>query len=291
MRLIGADEEGFRKILCIRSSKNLSSSDSIRIICVPILLTIILTNQLQYAMIRLQSVTKYYGTLRALDDVSLHCPKGAALTLLGESASGKSTVLRALTGLIQPETGTIFIDGAPLTASILSAVRLRLGYVIQEGGLFPHLTAEDNVLLVARYLKRDADWMRRRIAHLQTMMQLPIEALRRYPAELSGGQRQRVALMRALMLEPDILLLDEPFSALDPLIRRDLQRDVLSIVRSLHITTVLVTHDIREAEMFTAAEGGVVAVMRMGRIVQQGRFEVLRSAPEDEFVRDFLTIL
>jgi osmoprotectant transport system ATP-binding protein len=123
------------------------------------------------------------------------------------------------------------------------------------------------------------------------MMQLPTEALRRYPAELSGGQRQRVALMRALMLKPDILLLDEPFSALDPLIRRDLQRDVLSIVRSLHITTVLVTHDIREAEMFSAREGDKIAVMREGRVVQQGRFGEIRSAPHNEFVRDFLTIL
>lgn len=246
-------------------------------------------------MITLNSITKQYSALRALDAVSLSCPQGGVLALLGESGSGKSTVLRILTGLVQPNSGEAEIAGIRLTDTrppreVLEALRLRIGYVIQEGGLFPHLTAEENAVLAARYQKLQARTMHERLHELLSMMQLPHDILLRYPSELSGGQRQRIALMRALMLKPDVLLLDEPFSALDPLIRRDLQRDVLSIIRSLGVTTVLVTHDVREARMFTAAEGDTVAVMRSGCVVQRGAFTELASAPVNDFVRDFLSI-
>ncbi len=204
-------------------------------------------------------------------------------------------MLRILTGLVQPNSGEAEIAGIRLTdkkppREALETLRLRIGYVIQEGGLFPHLTAEENVLLAARYQKLQARTTHERLHDLLAMMQLPHDILLRYPSELSGGQRQRIALMRALMLKPEVLLLDEPFSALDPLIRRDLQRDVLSIIRSLGVTTVLVTHDVREARMFTAAEGDTVAVMRSGRVVQRGAFTDLASAPVNDFVRDFLSI-
>ncbi len=204
-------------------------------------------------------------------------------------------MLRILTGLVQPNSGEAEIAGIRLTdkkppREALETLRLRIGYVIQEGGLFPHLTAEENVLLAARYQKLQARTIHERLHDLLAMMQLPHDILLRYPSELSGGQRQRIALMRALMLKPEVLLLDEPFSALDPLIRRDLQRDVLSIIRSLGVTTVLVTHDVREARMFTAAEGDTVAVMRSGRVVQRGAFTDLASAPVNDFVRDFLSI-
>lgn len=217
------------------------------------------------------------------------------LALLGESGSGKSTVLRILTGLVQPNSGEAQIAGIRLTDTkppreVLEALRLRIGYVIQEGGLFPHLTAEENVLLAARYRKLEAREMHERLQELLAMMRLSHDVLERYPGQLSGGQRQRIALMRALMLKPDVLLLDEPFSALDPLIRRDLQRDVLATIRSLGITTLLVTHDVREARMFTAAEGDTLAVMRYGRVVQQGAFADLLAAPTNDFVRDFLSI-
>lgn len=233
--------------------------------------------------------------MQALDDVSLTCPQGNVLALLGESGSGKSTVLRILTGLVQPNSGEAQIAGIRLTDTkppreVLEALRLRIGYVIQEGGLFPHLTAEENVLLAARYRKLEAREMHERLQELLAMMRLSHDVLERYPGQLSGGQRQRIALMRALMLKPDVLLLDEPFSALDPLIRRDLQRDVLATIRSLGITTLLVTHDVREARMFTAAEGDTLAVMRSGRVVQQGTFTDLISAPTNDFVRDFLSI-
>lgn len=233
--------------------------------------------------------------MQALDAVSLTCPQGGVLALLGESGSGKSTVLRILTGLVQPNSGEAQIAGIRLTDTkppreVLEALRLRIGYVIQEGGLFPHLTAEENVLLAARYRKLEAREMQERLQELLAMMRLSHDVLERYPGQLSGGQRQRIALMRALMLKPDVLLLDEPFSALDPLIRRDLQRDVLATIRSLGITTVLVTHDVREARMFTTAEGDTLVVMRSGRVVQHGAFAHLAAAPENDFVRDFLSI-
>lgn len=233
--------------------------------------------------------------MQALDAVSLTCPQGGVLALLGESGSGKSTVLRILTGLVQPNSGEAQIAGIRLTDTkppreVLEALRLRIGYVIQEGGLFPHLTAEENVLLAARYRKLEAREMQERLQELLAMMRLSHDVLERYPGQLSGGQRQRIALMRALMLKPDVLLLDEPFSALDPLIRRDLQRDVLATIRSLGITTVLVTHDVREARMFTTAEGDTLVVMRSGRVVQHGAFAYLAAAPENDFVRDFLSI-
>ncbi len=231
----------------------------------------------------------------ALDNVSLACTQGNVLALLGESGSGKSTVLRVLTGLVQPDDGEALIAGVRLTSvtsprETLESLRLSIGYVIQEGGLFPHLSAKENVLLTARHQKYPARQIQQRLQELLAMMQLPDDILRRYPTELSGGQRQRIALMRALMLKPDVLLLDEPFSALDPLIRRDLQRDVLAIIRSLGVTTMLVTHDVPEAQMFTRAEGDMLAVMRFGRVVQQGTFAALASAPANDFVRDFLSI-
>lgn len=233
--------------------------------------------------------------MQALDAVSLTCPQGGVLALLGESGSGKSTVLRILTGLVQPNSGEAQIAGIRLTDTkppreVLEALRLRIGYVIQEGGLFPHLTAEENVLLAARYRKLEAREMHERLQELLAMMRLSHDVLERYPGQLSGGQRQRIALMRALMLKPDVLLLDEPFSALDPLIRRDLQRDVLATIRSLGITTVLVTHDVREARMFTTAEGDTLVVMRSGRVMQHGAFAHLAAAPKNDFVRDFLSI-
>lgn len=217
------------------------------------------------------------------------------LALLGESGSGKSTVLRLLAGLVQPSAGEASIAGVRLASftpsrEVLTDLRRRLGYVIQEGGLFPHLTAEENVMLAARRLKHPAKQIQSRIEELLVMMQLAPDILERYPAQLSGGQRQRIALMRALVLKPDVLLLDEPFSALDPLIRRDLQRDLLAVIRSLGVTTVLVTHDVAEARMFTRADGDTVAVMRSGRVIQQEAFTTLVSAPKNDFVRDFLSI-
>ena len=159
-----------------------------------------------------------------------------------------------------------------------------MGYVIQEGGLFPHLTAAANVTLMARHLEWPPDRLQTRLQALAALTQFPAEALGRYPVQLSGGQRQRVSLMRALMLDPDVLLLDEPLGALDPMIRADLQTDLKRIFQQLHKTVVLVTHDLGEAAFL----GDVIVLMRAGEIVQQGPLAELLQTPAEPFVTDFI---
>jgi osmoprotectant transport system ATP-binding protein len=205
--------------------------------------------------------------------------------LIGPSGCGKSTLLRLIVGLTQPQAGTITLGGTLLTAANLLRMRQQMGYVIQEGGLFPHLTVGDNVSVMARYLRRDADWISHRLAELAELVRLPLELMKRFPAELSGGQRQRVSLMRALMLDPRLLLLDEPLGALDPMIRYELQRELKSIFTQLGKTVVMVTHDIAEAAFF----GHTLVLMRDGRIVQTGSFKALARTPAEPFVEQFIT--
>ena len=159
-----------------------------------------------------------------------------------------------------------------------------MGYVLQDGGLFPHLTARDNVAILARHLRWNEDRIGPRMEELRKLVRLPDGSLTRYPTQLSGGQRQRVALMRALMLDPALILLDEPMGALDPLVRYDLQQDLRDIFQKLKKTVVLVTHDMSEASFF----GDVVLLMYQGRIVQRGRIEDMIKAPADPFVTRFL---
>ena len=159
-----------------------------------------------------------------------------------------------------------------------------MGYVIQEGGLFPHLTAQQNVTLVARYLNWSSDKIDHRLSQLASLVQLNPDSLSRYPAELSGGQRQRVSLMRALMLDPDVLLLDEPLGSLDPMIRFDLQNDLRKIFQQLHTTVVLVTHDLSEAAFFADH----IVLLKDGKIVQRGSLRDLIDAPADPFVESFI---
>jgi osmoprotectant transport system ATP-binding protein len=198
--------------------------------------------------------------------------------LLGPSGCGKSTLLRLLMGLLMPDAGDITFDGAPLSL----AARRRIGYVIQDGGLFPHLTAVENVRLPARRAPRET--LDARIATLAELVQLPTALLARYPLELSGGQRQRVSLMRALVLDPEALLLDEPFGALDPIIRAELQQDLGRIARTLQKTIVMVTHDLGDA----ATLGDDVILMRAGRVVQRGPLRELVHTPADPFVTQFI---
>ncbi|HSZ58076.1 MAG TPA: ATP-binding cassette domain-containing protein [Tepidisphaeraceae bacterium] len=235
-------------------------------------------------MIELLGVSKAYDSLVALHPLDLHIETGKTTVLIGPSGCGKSTLLRIITGLVTPTSGRVFIQDQPLTAQNLIERRRSMGYVIQEGGLFAHLTARGNVTLMARYLR----WPRERIAgraqELAELVRLPADGLDRYPTELSGGQRQRVSLMRALMLDPAILLLDEPLAALDPLVRFDLQTDLKQIFEKLGKTVVLVTHDIAEAAFF----GGVIVLMRDGRIVQQGTPRDLVERPAEEFVARFV---
>jgi osmoprotectant transport system ATP-binding protein len=235
-------------------------------------------------MLTLSGVSKRYGDTMALARTDLQIPAGETLVLIGPSGCGKSTLLRLIVGLVQPNSGTITLKGTELTPANLFRVRQRIGYVIQEGGLFPHLSVRDNVTVMARYLMRNSDWIADRITELAQLVRLPVELMNRSPAELSGGQRQRVSLMRALMLDPELLLLDEPLGALDPMIRYELQQELKSIFSRLEKTVVMVTHDIAEAAFF----GHTLALMRNGRIVQTGPFKALARTPAEPFVEQFI---
>ena len=235
-------------------------------------------------MFELLHVHKRYGRTLALDGVDLCVGAGGTTALIGPSGAGKSTLLRMLIGLEWPDDGEVRFDGEPLRRERLLEQRRRIGYVIQEGGLFPHLTARQNVGLVPRTVGWTATRVARRSEELAELCQLPDGALQRYPAELSGGQRQRVGLIRALMLDPAVLLLDEPLGALDPIIRHELQAQMRELFGRLRKTVVLVTHDVAEA----AYLADTLVLLRDGRIVQQGAPRELRDAPVEPFVREFL---
>ncbi|MEJ2566290.1 MAG: ATP-binding cassette domain-containing protein [Gammaproteobacteria bacterium] len=236
-------------------------------------------------MLVLSQVSKRYGDAAALAPTDLQVPAGETLVLIGPSGCGKSTLLRLIAGLIPADTGIVTFAGAALTPDNILQARQRMGYVIQEGGLFPHLSVRDNVIVMARHLRRDPAWIESRIAELAQLVRLPRELMTRFPAELSGGQRQRVSLMRALMLDPELLLLDEPLGALDPMIRYELQRELKAIFRQLGKSVVMVTHDIAEAAYF----GHTLVLMRNGRIVQRGSFKDLARTPAEPFVEQFIT--
>ncbi|HET6279857.1 MAG TPA: ATP-binding cassette domain-containing protein [Polyangia bacterium] len=235
-------------------------------------------------MLELVGVSKRYGATEALDAIDLAIPAGQTTVLIGPSGCGKSTLLRLAVGLVAADRGQIRFDGEVVGADNLSSVRRRTGYVIQDGGLFPHLTAEENVLLMARYLGWDRGRINARRDELVALTRFPTGGLARYPVELSGGQRQRVSLMRALMLDPAVLFLDEPLGALDPMIRADLQDDLRRIFRELGKTVVLVTHDIGEAAFF----GDVIVLLRAGGIVQRGSLQDMVAHPADAFVTRFI---
>ncbi len=236
------------------------------------------------AIIQLNNVSKRYGTLTALAPMDLAIGVARSYVLLGTSGCGKSTLLKLMLGLIVPDSGTVAFDGEALTPSNVLEIRKRIGYVIQHAGLFPHLTAFENVVLVARQLHWEQPRIDARVAELAELVQLPRDALQRYPQQLSGGQQQRVGLMRALMLDPDVLLMDEPLGALDPIIRADLQADLRSIFRKLRKTVVLVTHDVNEAAYFADE----ILLLHAGRLVQRGGIDDLLERPADPFVTQFV---
>ena len=236
------------------------------------------------ALVKLIDVSKRYADAPALHATNLSVERGKITVLIGPSGCGKSTLLHLIIGLIEPDTGTIEFDGAPIMPDKIENVRRRIGYVIQEGGLFPHLTARANVLLMARHLGKDVERMRQRLSELADLTRFSQKLLARYPVELSGGQRQRVSLMRALMLSPELLLLDEPLGALDPLVRASLQKDLKEIFAQLKQTALLVTHDLAEA----AYLGDEIVLMNEGQIVQQGSIVDLRERPANEFVSEFI---
>jgi osmoprotectant transport system ATP-binding protein len=238
----------------------------------------------KFFMLELQGVSKSYGDFTALHPTDLKIASGTTTALLGQSGCGKSTIMRIIVGIVQPTTGTVWFDGEQLSEKTIKPMRQRMGYMIQEGGLFPHLTLAQNVTLMARYLGWDGGKVQDRLHELGAMVQLPTDSLNRYPMQVSGGQRQRVALMRALFLDPDVLLLDEPMGALDPLIRSELQDQLRQIFATLKKTVILVTHDIGEAG-FLAED---IVLLKSGRVVQTGTLESMVKSPAEKYVEEFV---
>jgi osmoprotectant transport system ATP-binding protein len=236
-------------------------------------------------VLELVDVSKSFAGTQVVQPTTLRLEPGQTTVLIGPSGCGKSTLLRIMIGLIEPDQGQVLFDGQPVTPANIMHVRRKIGYVIQDGGLFPHLSARDNVGLLARYLGWEKPRVNTRVAELAELTRLPHEALNRYPAQLSGGQRQRLGIMRALVLDPEVVLLDEPMGALDPLVRFDLQEDLRKIFKSLKKTVVMVTHDMGEAGFF----GDRVLLLGGGRIVQEGSLDDLIDNPADDFVQRFVS--
>ena len=232
-------------------------------------------------MIVIESLTKRYGSTTAVDDVSMVVERNSITVIVGTSGSGKSTLLRMVNRLIQPTSGRVLIDGRDTESEPGYILRRRIGYVIQGHGLFPHRTVAENIGTVPRLLGWETGRIRARTAQLLEALQLdPAQYSEKYPHQLSGGQQQRVGVARALAAEPAVLLMDEPFGALDPIIREKAQGDLLEIQRKFGTTIVLVTHDIDEAFRL----GDRVAVMSEGRLIQYDRPEVLVTRPADPLV-------
>jgi len=235
-------------------------------------------------MIELRAACRRFGIETAVHPLDFTVEAGKTTVLIGPSGCGKSTLLRLMIGLITPTSGDVRIDGTLVSPDTTQSLRRKMGYVIQEGGLFPHMTAGQNASLMARYLGWGDEKVQARLDTLAELTHLEPSLLNRFPAQLSGGQRQRVSLMRALFLDPSVLLMDEPLGALDPMIRAELQQDLSAIFESLQKTVVMVTHDMGEAAFF----GHTLVLMRAGRIVQQGSAETLLAAPVDPFVTRFI---
>ena len=227
----------------------------------------------------IKSATKIYDQAKALDGVSLKFPDGVITAVIGPSGCGKSTLLKLCNGLIRPDSGQVQIFGGAIDYNALPVLRRRLGYAVQGNVLFPHLTARDNITLLARL----EGWTREKIDHrvqeLLTLSQLQAEQLDRYPHQLSGGQQQRVGLCRAMILRPEILLLDEPFGAIDPITREDIQQQLLALQGAEPRTSVLVTHDMREALILAEH----IVVMGEGRILHSAsKVELLRNHQKED---------
>ncbi len=235
-------------------------------------------------MVRVSEITKKYGSKTVVDGISLEFQSAQTYALIGPSGCGKSTLLRIIIGLIAADSGTVWIHQKPLSEQPIKSIRRNFGYVIQSGGLFPHMTCRENAILPATYYRWPSDRIQDRLSTLTRLTELPEDALGRYPAQLSGGQRQRVSLIRALMLDPDILLLDEPLAALDPMIRNQLQTELKAIFQTLQKTVIVVTHDLHEAAFFA----NEIVLMKNGKVVQTGPIQKLQKDPADPFVTDFI---
>ena len=236
-------------------------------------------------MIRLEHVTKSFGRYKALDDVSIVVEEGEFLTVIGRSGCGKTTMLRMINGLQKPDSGKVYAAGEDVGEADLIRLRRKIGYVIQNKGLFPHMTVEKNIIYVPVISGQKDKRQNRKLAEeLIGLVGLEREMLDRYPEELSGGQQQRVGIARALAPPPKLLLMDEPFGALDEITKRAMQNELLALQKKLGMTVVFITHDIREAMKL----GDRVLVMEQGKIAQCDTPENVKKNPADEFVKELI---
>lgn len=236
-------------------------------------------------MIELRNLNRAYGARSAVRSLNLTVATGEFLAMVGPSGCGKTTTLSMINRLVEPSSGAILVDGVDVRGTDPVQLRRGIGFVFQDVGLFPHLTAGENAGITLRLMRRPANEIRDRVSEVLTLVRLPpAEFHDRYPAALSGGQRQRVGVARALAAKPAIMLMDEPFGALDPLIRDELALEYRDLHRALGLTTVMVTHDVTEALVFADR----VAVMRDGELVQVGTPRELVSVPADAFVREMV---
>ena len=228
-----------------------------------------------------------YGENEVLKDVSLAVEKGEFIVIIGPSGCEKTTLLKLMNGLVVPTEGEVAINGWPLQKEDMVAVRRRIGYAVQGAKLFPHMTVEENICYVPGLESKMPKGEKRAIARkMLNMVQLPEELASRFPRQLSGGQKQRVGIARAMAAEPDILLMDEPFGAVDEITRKGLQEELSTLQRKTGVTVVFITHDIGEAFKL----GSRILIMREGVIWQEGTGEELRRAPKDEFVKRLLCL-
>jgi len=233
----------------------------------------------------LRNVRLQRGDVLALDDVSLALPAGQTTAVLGGSGSGKSTLIQLIIGLLTPDQGSVATLGSKLREDNLASIRKRIGYAIQEVALLPHMIIRDNILLPARLSGWSSGDQEARLEELLQLMHLPDSVLERYPHELSGGQQQRAGLCRALVLRPELLLLDEPFSGLDTMTRRSIHAQFLEMRKQVPVSTVLVTHDPEEATRLAE----YIVVMRSGRLQQFGPVQTVLDHPANDYVRDLCT--
>lgn len=235
-------------------------------------------------MLELQNISKTFEGRCVLSDVNLLVPKGATHALIGSSGSGKTTLLRITLGLIPFDQGYVKINDQALLSFTQVEWADRIGYVPQDGGLFPHITGRNNVALIAKLRGWKRPRIDARVEELRKVVDLDAEILDQFPREMSGGQKQRVSIMRAAMMDPAVMLLDEPMAALDPLIRRSLQQELKSIFKRLDKTVLLVTHDLGEA-VFLAER---ITMLHEGKIVQAGTYREMLLQPATPFVTQFI---
>lgn len=237
-------------------------------------------------MIILKNICKSYdGKTNVVDNLDMHIQKGEFVVLVGESGCGKTTTMKMMNRLIEPTSGQIFINGEDIKSKNKNELRRNIGYVIQNVGLFPHNTIEENIATVPKLCSKKDEEILSKVKYLMDIIELPYdEYAHRYPRELSGGQQQRVGVARALANEPDVILMDEPFSALDPITREQLQDELLRLQEELGKTIVFVTHDIDEAIKL----GDKIAVMCDGKIIQYDTPEEILKNPVNEFVESFV---